>query len=189
VKAIWIFSLALPAALAGCAHDFGERLDDLAISKENRRYADRAWDAVEPIYENVPYEDDFEEGFQDGYVAMAETGVDTPPLLPPQNYWTARYRTAEGHRRARAWFDGFAHGSLAAEGSIPDRLRAAGQRRDDAYFPVIRPDFGRLGAHVVRGFVNSVQEIQARQRFGALQSALAQVQNAEGRHEETTVGC
>jgi hypothetical protein len=101
--------------LAGCAHGVREQWDDLCLSLRNRRHAARAWDRTETIYDRVQFAGHFEEGFKAGYLAVAEGGNGCPPTLPPRRYWKARHRSPEGHRKARAWFDGFAHGAVAAD--------------------------------------------------------------------------
>lgn len=112
---IRILSLLLSVVLTGCASGLRDGWDELAISRQNRRQADRAWEAAEPVYGHLRYEDDFEDGFKAGYVAVAEGRADSAPVLPDRKYWTAAYRSPAGHGQAHAWLDGYAHGALAAD--------------------------------------------------------------------------
>lgn len=105
----------LLAVLAGCHHGLRDEWDDLSLALRNRRYAARAWDRAEAIYGDLPHDDHFEEGFKAGYVAVAEGRDGCLPMLPPPEYWRADYQNPEGHRKTRAWFDGYTHGALAAE--------------------------------------------------------------------------
>ena len=114
----------------------------------------------------------------------------TAAKLPP-NVWTASGRQLRLTALAEAAPSSPARSLLLRHRrcSVAVRVRAAGQRRDDADLPLIRPNLCGFRAHAIRRFVDGVQEIEAGKGLGALQLALAQVQNAEFRHEETTVGC
>lgn len=116
MRNVWIGStLAAVTLLAGCGHALRDGWNDLCVSVRNHRHADAAWDRAESLYEHVPYGGHFEEGFEAGYIAVAQGDDGCPPTLPPRRYWKARYRSPEGHQKARAWFDGYAHGAIAAE--------------------------------------------------------------------------
>ena len=108
-------SVLLSVALVGCASGLRDGWDDVAISRQNRRMAESAWETAEPIYAQLPYLDDFEDGFRAGYVAVAEGHSGDAPVLPDRKYWKAAYRNPEGHGRAHAWLDGYAHGAVAAD--------------------------------------------------------------------------
>lgn len=59
----------------------------------------------------------FREGFEQAYVDIAEGGNGTTPAVPPQRYWSRKYRTAAGHARAEEWFEGYRAGVAMAEGN------------------------------------------------------------------------
>lgn len=142
MSTIRIFSVLVSVILAGCASALHDGWDDLAISRQNQRMAERAWDAAEPMYAHLPYADDFEAGFEAGYVAVAEGRREGAPVLPDRKYWTAAYRSPEGHGRAHAWLDGYAHGAVAADhdgiahwNRIPIATRAAAVDAAPDYAP------------------------------------------------------
>ena len=81
--------LAFGLLVGGCAD-----LQELKIDARNKYLAREAWDDLQTTYGCMNYEKDFGRGFRDGYFDVAEGGEGCPPVLPPQRYWSARYREA-----------------------------------------------------------------------------------------------
>jgi hypothetical protein len=59
---------------------------------------------------------DFEFGFQQAFIDIANGGSGALPAVPPPRYWTAPYRTTWGHNKARDWFSGYEAGASVAKG-------------------------------------------------------------------------
>lgn len=63
-------------------------------------------------------------GFMDGYKETAENGPSSSsghcqneqclPLMPPRCYWKHCYQNCEGRQKIDAWYQGYAHGAMAA---------------------------------------------------------------------------
>lgn len=72
---------------------------------------------------NMP--SDFRDGFEQAYEDIADGQSGAVPAIPPEKYWTAYYRSAEGKRHAQLWFEGYRAGSASALG-----------KKDSLYGPV-----------------------------------------------------
>ena len=62
-----------------------------------------------------PMSRDFEFGFQQAFIDIANGGSGALPTIPPPRYWTAAYRTTWGHHKAQQWFEGYQAGASAAK--------------------------------------------------------------------------
>lgn len=62
---------------------------------------------------------DFEFGFQQAYIDVANGGNGALPAVPPPRYWAAPYRTTWGHNKARDWFSGYEAGASSAKCCMP----------------------------------------------------------------------
>lgn len=101
---------------AGCnLYDLCDDIDGFKISMRNRCYADKAWHRCFGLYSDVDHPLAFRDGFLDGYTAVASGGNGCAPTLPPRKYWKPYYQTPQGHCKTLAWFDGYAHGAVAAQ--------------------------------------------------------------------------
>lgn len=74
----------------------------------------------------------FSDGFEQAYIDIAQGGSGVTPAVPPERYWSAPYRTAEGHAAASDWFDGYATGAAiagqnAAYNVVPASTSLSGQ--------------------------------------------------------------
>jgi hypothetical protein len=49
------------------------------------------------------------------YLRVVSGGSGCVPPLPPREYWSWKYQTAEGQAKVAAWFDGFTYGAQAAD--------------------------------------------------------------------------
>ncbi len=68
---------------------------------------------------------DFEFGFQQAFIDIANGGSGALPTVPPPRYWTAPYRTSWGHDKARDWFAGYQAGANSAKCGALEEAQAA----------------------------------------------------------------
>ena len=66
-------------------------------------------------FQKEKFDKDFRAGFRAGYEEVAAGGNGCCPAVPPQNYWSWEFQSAEGRGRTQAWYAGFPHGARAAE--------------------------------------------------------------------------
>lgn len=106
--------LAALFGLSGC-----NTLHDEIISCEtglrNHVLAQNSWNHWSWCYDELDHPYHFARGFKAGYREVLDGGAGCQPTLPPRCYWKPIYQTPEGHCKVNAWFDGFAHGALAAK--------------------------------------------------------------------------
>lgn len=62
---------------------------------------------------------DFQFGYQQAYIDIANGGSGALPAVPPSRYWAAPYRTTWGHHKARDWFIGYEAGATSAKCCMP----------------------------------------------------------------------
>lgn len=110
----FLIGILLLGCSSGC-YEVRDGFDECSIKCRNKIRARCAWWRTRSVYDDIGYRDDFESGFRDGYYDVASGGSGKAPTLPPRKYWKPHYQNQEGHMRTLAWFDGFAHGALAAE--------------------------------------------------------------------------
>ncbi|MGV3486656.1 MAG: hypothetical protein ACO1RT_19720 [Planctomycetaceae bacterium] len=92
-----------------------EALDDFMVGYRNQAWAAKAWHCRKHKFCNRQFLSDFENGFRDGYQAVADGGNGCVPAVCPQSYWGWQYQTADGQARMNAWFEGYPLGVQAAE--------------------------------------------------------------------------
>lgn len=97
----------------------GCRLNKLAFTDAWMiSYRDAVWSkrAFNLNYGNCdqPYAEDFEAGFCAGYQDIACGGDGYVPAMPPAEYRSFEYQSAEGAQCVNAWFEGFPAGVKAA---------------------------------------------------------------------------
>lgn len=68
---------------------------------------------------------DFEFGFQQAFIDIANGGSGALPTVPPPRYWSAPYRTSWGHDKARDWFAGYQAGANSAKCGALQEAQAA----------------------------------------------------------------
>jgi hypothetical protein len=65
----------------------------------------------------VEYLHDFGFGFQRGYMDVSAGLSGCPPVVPAEEYWCFKFRSASGQERIAAWFAGYDAGVAVAEQS------------------------------------------------------------------------
>jgi hypothetical protein len=116
-----------------------------------------AWHRRNDCYDDVDHRCDFASGFRDGYRATAERGDHCLPMMPPRKFWKHCYQDCEGRQEIDAWYEGYAHGMLAANqdgvydsqqlpfyglqqyGGIPNATHSAALEENDRIEPVPEP--------------------------------------------------
>jgi hypothetical protein len=115
----------LLAIVPGCelCHDFGRTMSyepEYWCSQEksehwarrSAREAWRDWCECQPKHSSSA---DYREGFLDGFSDYLELGgTGAPPPVPPKQYWSACYQSAEGHQAILEWYAGFRDGACMA---------------------------------------------------------------------------
>lgn len=109
-----LVGLIVISAFSGCSgmHDL---CDNYSSALHNDISALEAWCQWSWCYEDLDHPHDFAKGFKAGYRNILNGGNGCQPTMPPRDYWKPCFRNAEGHCRVNAWFEGFAHGAMAAE--------------------------------------------------------------------------
>ena len=90
-------------------------LDKFMIGYRNRVLAARAWHERRQCYGNRRHRSDFENGFLQGYIDVANGGNGCVPAVAPASYLGWRYQTADGQAAINAWFEGYPLGAQVAE--------------------------------------------------------------------------
>lgn len=57
----------------------------------------------------------FERGWRCGYLSVAKGRRACPPAVPPHQYWTHKYQSAEGRQFIVTWYDGWRAGAATAK--------------------------------------------------------------------------
>ncbi len=109
-----VLILSLLGFASGC-YTTRQAADDVAVSMQNRFFAMCAWQRCKPEFGDVEYLRHFKNGFKSGYAAVASGRDGSPPVLPPQKYWSVFYRNYAGQEKMQAWFNGYSYGAFAAE--------------------------------------------------------------------------
>jgi hypothetical protein len=108
MKAVSI-GLVLLVVSGGCV------LEDCKSNILNRYRAAAAFDSVCYAPEHACDMKDYAHGWKRGYYDMACGGNGCPPVLPPECYWSCLHQNPEGHRKVHVWYEGYRHGTIAAE--------------------------------------------------------------------------
>lgn len=111
-----ISSLLLVFTSSGCLYELRDEFIDYQFSWKNSSAARSAWNQCSDVYQTTEYKRDFRRGFLAGYESVAFGSNGCPPSIPPSSYWKARFGSPEGKARTNAWFDGYSHGAVAAQG-------------------------------------------------------------------------
>ncbi|MFN8709397.1 MAG: hypothetical protein ACK50J_22170 [Planctomyces sp.] len=99
---------------AGCAA-MQACVIDCEVHGRNLILSQQAWGEWSWCYDNLQEPFHFAKGFKAGYRNILEGGKGCQPTLPPKCYWKPHYQSPAGRCKINAWFDGFAHGALAAQ--------------------------------------------------------------------------
>jgi hypothetical protein len=120
-------SALLCASLVGCGvayelarntadqFEYHDVLERMRLRSRNRALARDAWNEFRSEDGDASYSDDFERGFQDGFVSYSADGAEEPPVVPPRRYFRVSYETPEGHADIEDWFTGYRYGVIAAQ--------------------------------------------------------------------------
>jgi hypothetical protein len=107
--------LLLVGTSAGCGH-FYDSFDSCLVRLHCEHDAKLAWVDARELYCDVAHPYNFGEGFRAGYLAVCLGNADgCAPPYPPRRYWSIHYQNPEGKAKTMAWYDGYAHGVLAAQ--------------------------------------------------------------------------
>lgn len=85
------------------------------IGYRNKVLAARAWHENKDCFKNRRHRGDFENGFMQGYIDVANGGNGCVPAVAPASYLSWRYQSADGQNAINAWFAGYPLGAQAAE--------------------------------------------------------------------------
>lgn len=107
--------VCLIAVISGC-YDLRDDFADYRIGMANRAAARNAWQNMQGVCGGINCPHSFREGFQAGYVAVANGGDGCPPAFPViechNHMWMDRCSEKE---KMEAWYDGYEHGAMAAK--------------------------------------------------------------------------
>ena len=97
----------------GCMTPGGGCLDQPINGYRNHVWANRAYNLR---YGNCErdYPAHFKQGFIDGYCDMCNGGDGYVPAVPPEDYWSYQYQSAEGAKCVNTWFKSYPMGVKAA---------------------------------------------------------------------------
>lgn len=84
-------------------------------STRNKAWSKTAWHKRKHLFCREKQLDDFCKGFRAGYSDVCSGSTGCTPSVPPREYWSWQYQSAEGQRKTSAWFAGYPHGARAAE--------------------------------------------------------------------------
>ncbi|MEM9942611.1 MAG: hypothetical protein AAF939_13690 [Planctomycetota bacterium] len=109
------FLLSIPAGCSSFRSWNRYVSDALLVSYRDLVWARRAYNLR---FSNCsrPYADHFRNGFYAGYSSVCQGGNGAAPTLPPEEYRTSEYQTADGSNCIKAWFEGYPEGVAAAKG-------------------------------------------------------------------------
>ena len=106
-------AIVLIAQSTGCVSSPGGPLDSSINGYRNHVWANRAFNLR---YGNCDHEysDHFKQGFIDGYCDVCDGGDGYVPAVPPEDYWSYQYQSAQGAKCVNAWFKSYPLGVKAA---------------------------------------------------------------------------
>lgn len=149
-----------------CGKDYVRSLDEKHVERAARKCAEDAFERLEDSSRRE-YSSDFEDGFEQAYVDIADGHPPALPAIPPEKYWMGHFRSCEGKAEAHQWFAGYQAGINSAVScglpshtrvatSLPHRDRSAGRiLHGHPTTAVILPAAGP-GRHPVPAFDGSV---------------------------------
>lgn len=156
-------------ATTGCTfiHNSYEnfRYDDTwnraVTSTRNKAWSKTAWHKRKHLFCREKQLDNFYEGFRAGYQDVCNGSTGCTPNVPPRDYWSWQYQSAEGQRKVGAWFAGYPHGARAAEedgianfsqiqlsSNLQQEYRTAGvlPPSQNAVYPILPSPNGAIGS-------------------------------------------
>lgn len=95
-----------------------ECLDKFMIGYRNSALAAKAWHREKHRFRkrgNLKFMKDFEAGFLQGYIDVANGSDGCVPAIAPPKYWGWRYQSDIGQQGVNAWYAGYPLGVKAAE--------------------------------------------------------------------------
>ena len=101
---------------SGCMSQIRDSCDDTRVAYFNHNLAWAAYCEASPAYATVDCPNSFRSGFKTGFIAVANGGNGCPPVFPPGSKILSSAWLDDGtpEDRRNAWYDGYAHGVLAA---------------------------------------------------------------------------
>ncbi|TWT98646.1 hypothetical protein [Stieleria varia] len=90
-------------------------IDDFMIGHRNRVMALKAWYRERDCHCNKQNLDEFQAGFIQGYIDVAEGSDGCTPAVAPSEYWGWKYQSPNGQCAVNSWFAGYPLGVKAAE--------------------------------------------------------------------------
>lgn len=107
-----LVALALALALtAGCAGS--RRAVDTSLKYLESK---AAYEQSCPPQLPHTFQRHYERGWRCGYMTVAKGRKPCPPAVPPQQYWSHKYQSAEGRQFIVTWYDGWRAGAECASG-------------------------------------------------------------------------
>lgn len=114
---LWNTGCALVADGMRAVHSrSSQAMSEARERQRNKEMAQAAWREVRNSDPLVHANDDYADGFEDGFAAHMYRGTTEPPPLPPGKYRTIRYQNVPGYRAAESWIAGFRRGVEEAQG-------------------------------------------------------------------------
>ncbi len=96
---------------------YDETWNRAVISTRSKAWSKTAWHKRKHLFCRERQLDAFCDGFRAGYQEVC-SGMNTngcTPNVPPREYWSWQYQSAEGQQKTSAWFAGYPQGARAAE--------------------------------------------------------------------------
>lgn len=84
---------------------------------------------------------DFEAGFIQAWVDLSQGGTGETPAVAPSRYWSAWYRSGEGHQKADEWFNGYRNGAQTGRSQLHAlrQIAASGEWMAPSQRPEFQP--------------------------------------------------
>jgi hypothetical protein len=110
MKRLLFLSISAVLLTSGCA-----TIEDFNYRNVNRARASHAWKSARACLPKQCVNCDYEDGFKEGYFAVATGSGSCPPVVPPPKYFHARYQSCEGQTHVNQWYQGYQAGTIAAD--------------------------------------------------------------------------
>lgn len=120
---IAVLALACLLSTTGCQGFVpgGSMVDNIFVRHRDRVWAARAYNE-QCGGRMIPFGDHHRRGFVEGYCSVCRGGDGYVPAVPPRDYWTSQYQSAQGAQCVNAWFEGFPAGAEAARSDNAGRF-------------------------------------------------------------------
>ena len=116
--AAWRTTVAEPLRFSRHTYEKMSRRHFLDVAKLALEQAIADARAQSDQYNHMPFSEDYQAGFLDGYVDYLEAGGNgAVQPTPPRRYWKARYQNSDGFWQMEQWVLGFQHGTHCAMAS------------------------------------------------------------------------